>query len=117
MSLSLLIDNLREQLPNASERRLACLAMLVCDRSPTLDCLQQREHLLSLVDEIHLKMQSLEDQQAAVALELDSLAQTEPCEFEPKHVWTLIRAIKVQSQYVGLFSGARSEPSSSLTDR
>jgi len=111
MSLSLLIDQLSEQLPNASERRLACMAMLVCDRSPTLECLQDKPQFLSLLDDINLKIQSLDDQHAAVALELDSLAQTEPCEFEPKHVWTLIRAIKVQSQLVDLLTGVKLEPS------
>jgi hypothetical protein len=109
MSLSLLIDQLSEQLPNASERRLACLAMLVCDRSPTLACLNDKPSFLSLLDDIHLKIQSLDDQHAAVALELDSLAQTEPCEFEPKHIWTLIRAIKVQSQFVDLLTGVKIE--------
>jgi hypothetical protein len=52
-------------------------------------------------------MQSLEDQHAAVSNELDELATGEPCEFAPKHVWTLIRAIKVQSQFVDLLTGAR----------
>ena len=111
MSLSLLIDKLSEQLPNASDRRLACLAMLVCDRSPTFDCLQDKSQFLSLLDEINLKIQSLDDQHAAVALELDTLASTEPCEFEPRHVWTLIRAIKVQSQFVDLLTGAKLESS------
>jgi hypothetical protein len=105
MSLSLLIDQLSTQLPGATERRLACLAMLMSDRFPTSECLADRTKFLSLLEEINLKIQSLDDQHAAVALELDSLAATEPCEFEPKHVWTLIRAIKVQSQFVDFLTG------------
>ena len=111
MSLNRLLEQLREQLPNASDRRLACLAMLMCDRSPSLDCLESKGVFLSLLDEINLKIQSLDDQHAAVAMELDSLASTEPCEFEPMHVWTLIRAIKVQSQFVDLLTGAKLETS------
>jgi hypothetical protein len=83
--------------------------MLVCDRSPTLACLDDKPSFLSLLEEINLKIQSLDDQHAAVALELDSLAQTQPCEFEPKHIWTLIRAIKVQSQFVDLLTGVKIE--------
>jgi hypothetical protein len=105
MRLSHLIEQLHSHLPNASERRLACLAMLVCDRSPNLSVLENVNEFQSLLDEINLKIQSLDDQHAAVAHELDSLAATQPCEFEPKHVWTLIKAIKVQSQFVDLLTG------------
>ena len=62
-----------------------------------------------LLDEVQLRMHSIDDQHAAVANELDQLALTQPCEFEPKHVWTLIRAVKVQSQFVDMLTGARAE--------
>jgi len=109
MPLSKLIQQLHHQLPNANNRRVACLAMLVCDRDPELNCLDNGNDFLSLLDEIQLRMQSIDDQHAAVADELDQLALTQPCEFEPKHVWTLIRAIKVQSQFVDMLTGARTE--------
>jgi hypothetical protein len=44
------------------------------------------------------------EQYGAVAKELESLADTEPCEFDPQHIWTLIRAIKVQSKFVDLLT-------------
>jgi len=109
MPLSKLVQQLHQQLPNANNRRVACLAMLVCDRDPELNCLANGNDFLSLLDEIQLRMQSIDDQHAAVADELDQLALTQPCEFEPKHVWTLIRAIKVQSQFVDILTGARTE--------
>ena len=83
--------------------------MLVCDRDPEFQCLTDRSQFLSLLEEIQLRLQFIDDQHAAVACELDQLAATEPCEFEPKHVWTLIRAIKVQSQFVDMLTGARME--------
>ena len=83
--------------------------MLLCDRDPQLKCQESQEEFLSLLDEIQLRLQSIDDQHAAVANELDQLALTQPCEFEPKHVWTLIRAIKVQSQFVDMLTGARVE--------
>jgi len=109
MPLSKLVQQLHQQLPNANNRRVACLAMLICDRDPELNCLANNNDFLGLLDEIQLKMQSIDDQHAAVADELDQLALTQPCEFEPKHVWTLIRAIKVQSQFVDMLTGARTE--------
>ena len=106
MRLPKLIERLHKQLPKLSERQIACLAMLCCDRDPRLDCLEDTHGFSRMVDEIQLRMQSIDDQHAAVASELDQLASSQPCEFEPKHVWTLIRAIKVQSQFVDLLTGA-----------
>lgn len=109
MRLNQLIERLHQQLPNVGQRQLACLAMLLCDRDPSLQCLSDANEFTALLDEIQLKMQSIDDQHAAVASELDQLAITQPCEFEPKHIWTLIRAIKVQSQFVDMLTGARNE--------
>ena len=113
MCLSQLIEQLQRQLPKSSDRQVACFAMLLCDRDPLLKCFADLETFSSLLDEIQLRMQSMDDQHAAVAFELDQLALTQPCEFEPKHVWTLIRAIKVQSQFVDMLTGARVEQLSS----
>lgn len=106
MRLPQLIERLHQQLPTLSERQIACLAMLYCDRDPQLASLNNRGEFSGLVDEIQLRMQSIDDQHAAVATELDDLASSQPCEFEPKHVWTLIRAIKVQSQFVDMLTGS-----------
>lgn len=107
MLLKRLVDQLHQELPNATDRSVACLAMLICDRDCQLFCLSDKQAFLRLLEESQLRMQSLDDQHAAVSNELDELASVEPCEFGPKHVWTLIRAIKVQSQFVDLLTGAR----------
>lgn len=106
MRLTQLIERLHQQLPTMSERQIACLAMLYCDRDPHLNSLQEAVEFSRLVDDIQLRMQSIDDQHAAVVSELDELASSQPCEFEPKHVWTLIRAIKVQSQFVDMLTGS-----------
>lgn len=56
----------------------------------------------SQIQQSYMRLQSLLEQQAAVAEELDQLAAGSPCEFEPKHIWILIRAIKAQSRIVDL---------------
>ena len=109
MRLSQLIEQIHQELPKSSDRHVACLAMLVCDRDPQIKCLECHDEFQSLLDEIQFRMQSIDDQHAAVAHELDQLASNQPCEFEPKHVWTLIRAIKVQSQFVDMLTGVRIE--------
>lgn len=54
---------------------------------------------------ISLQLSASGDQHAAVTDELDSLAATAPCDFSPDHLWTLVRAIKVQSQLLNLYLG------------
>lgn len=54
------------------------------------------------IQSAYLRLQSLIDQQSAVAQELDELAAGSPCEFEPNQIWILIRAIKAQSRLVDL---------------
>lgn len=114
MLLNRLFDQLHQKLPNTTDRSVACLAMLICDRDPQLLCLSDKRSFVCLLEESQLKMQSLEDQHAAVSNELEELASSEPCEFHPNHVWTLIRAIKVQSQFVDLLTGARASYSAGL---
>lgn len=109
MRLNQLIERLQDRLPKVCDRQIACFAMLICDRDPQLVCLNDQKELSMLLDEIQLRMHSIDDQHAAVAMELDELALTQPCEFNPKHVWTLIRAIKVQSMFVDMLTGARTE--------
>ena len=43
------------------------------------------------------------DQHAAVSLELDLFASDEPCEFSPDHIWTLVRALRVQGQILDFY--------------
>lgn len=63
------------------------------------------DELLSFSQEISLRLSAAGDQHAAVADELDSLAATAPCDFSPTHVFTLVRAIKIQSQVLNLYLG------------
>ena len=68
MRLLQLIERLHQQLPKSSDRHVACLAMLICDRDPQLKCLENQEEFLSLLDEIQLRLQSIDDQHAGRAI-------------------------------------------------
>ena len=57
-------------------------------------------------ESIALQLSATFDQHAAVTEELDSLAATAPCDFSPNHLWTLVRALKVQNQILNLYLGS-----------
>ncbi|MEO8268966.1 MAG: hypothetical protein ABI557_04540 [Aureliella sp.] len=63
------------------------------------------DELFSLSQDVSLQLSAAGDQHAAVADELDSLAATSACDFSPNHVFTLVRAIKIQSRVLDLYLG------------
>ncbi len=81
------------------------MAMLLCHAAPSLEALEDEQQRAKLLGDIQLQISMHEDQHSAIACELDSLASTEPCEFSVNHLWTLIRAIKVQSQLLTFYLG------------
>lgn len=104
MQLIDLINKLEQLSPMDAPSCLARKALLLCvSVSNDLDLLGDEVVFAEKLAEVEFSFNASEDQQAAVAEELDSLASSHPCEFSPKHVWTLIRAIKVQKQALDQF--------------
>jgi hypothetical protein len=54
---------------------------------------------------VGLRLQAASDQHAAMTEELEELASRSPRSYSPEQTWVLIRAIKVQSQVLGLYLG------------
>ena len=81
------------------------MAMLVCHAAESdVDALD--DHWLDqTMQAISMKLALHQDQYSATAEELDTLADTEPCKFNPQHLWMLVRAIKVQSQLLNFYLG------------
>jgi len=79
------------------------LALLAAQQAESLDELADGNALREVCDAVSLKLDAASDQHRAVAFELDSLATTAPCDFSTDHLWTLVRAIKVQSQVLNLY--------------
>jgi hypothetical protein len=67
------------------------------------------DQLFALTAELTAKA----DQHAAMTDEIQNLAATRPCEFQPEHVWMLVRALRVQSQILDLYLGTA--PASPVT--
>lgn len=92
-------------MPGAPAAEAFRMAMLLCHAAPSVDALDDDRLRTKLLGEVQLQIAMHEDQHAAIASELDALASTEPCEFSVNHLWTLIRAIKVQSQLLNFYLG------------
>ena len=99
MNLHELITSTQLLRPAASDELVIrwVLMMLVSRSQITEDCL---EEALIFAEQSNRLMS---DQVSAVAEELDSLASTQPSEFCPSHIWTLLKAIRVQKQVLDLY--------------
>lgn len=100
-----LLNEVLAQMPGAPAAEAFRVAMLLCHAAPSLHALDDDELRAKLYSDIQLQISMHEDQHAAIASELDCLASTEPCDFNVNHLWTLIRAIKVQSQLLNFYLG------------
>ena len=60
---------------------------------------------MQLWQDVNLRLAAASDQHAAVTLELEQLASSDPREFEPSQIWILIRAINIQSQVLRMYVG------------
>ncbi len=80
---------------------MAFLISLRVDSLCELDDAELKAHC----ETVRMELQIATEQHAAVSQELDQLAETSPCEFSPNHVWTLVRAIKAQSNFLQMYLG------------
>lgn len=95
------VSDLRPEYTPAQQLRIALLLSLqhADINELTTDSIELEQQLSN----VSMQLSATTDQHAAVSGELDSLASTSPCEFTPDHLWTLVRAIKVQSQILDLY--------------
>jgi hypothetical protein len=81
------------------------LAYLMANRVDSLDQLDDDNQLQECYRRVVMQLQVATDQHLAVSKQLDRLADSEPTEFTPDHVWALVRAIKTQSAILQMFQG------------
>ena len=68
------------------------------------DSLESDEALMAAWKHSTFRLEAASDQHAAVAEELDSLCSEGPIQFTPDQLWVLLRAVKVQSQVLELYT-------------
>ncbi len=91
--------------PNACPRDVARLCLLLVNLVEKPEELTDDETLAAAWQEMGLRLQLATDQHAAMTEELELLAGGDPQHFKPEQIWTLLRAIKVQSQILQLYVG------------
>ena len=91
--------------PSVGTADVARLCLLVSNLVDNLDDLKDDRKLTEAHRDASLRLQMGVDQHAAVAFELETLANSDPKEFDREQIWILLRAIKVQSQILQLYIG------------
>ncbi|MCA9268637.1 MAG: hypothetical protein KDA41_09210, partial [Planctomycetales bacterium] len=89
--------------PEADPDDVARLCLLLVNSVDDLSLLNDDERLADIWQRVSLQLQSATDQHAAMTMELEELASSDPKQFSPDQIWVLIRAIKVQSQILQLY--------------
>ena len=96
------IEQLR---PESTPQEVARLCLLLTNTVLNLDDFQDRRTLEEAWKRTKLQLQLATDQHAAMTEELENLAASDPKSFTQDQTWTLIRAIKVQSQILEMYVG------------
>ena len=92
--------------PAASARDVARLCLLLANSADDVASLRDEQTLAQSWREISLRLQAATDQHAAMTAELETLSQSHAGELGHEQIWTLLRALKVQSQVLQLYLGA-----------
>lgn len=102
-------QRIEELQPEALPRDVARLCLLLTNYLNDLEELSDDSRLTEVWQEVGIRLQAATDQHAAMTEELEDLARANPSQFTIDQIWTLIRAIKVQSQVLQLYVGKQPE--------
>ena len=100
-----LANRIETMQPEADVSDVARLCLLLANTVEDVEDLQDDVILTQAWNDMGLQLQAATDQHAAMTEELESLAASDPRQFDPQQIWILIRAIKVQSQILQLYVG------------
>lgn len=98
MLCSELVQRIERLDPPSGPIEAAQAWLLVSRFSSKIDDLEDDDRLRLAWQDAAMRLRLLADQHAGVRDELEALASSEPDQLDQEHVWTLLRAIKVQSQ-------------------
>lgn len=90
--------------PDLSPVDVARLCLMIMNQCNDLEGLREEETLIKSWKNASFRLEAASDQHAAVAEELDALCGEGPIEFNPDQLWVLLRAVKVQSQILEVYT-------------
>lgn len=94
--------------PELSPVEVARLCLLIFNGPTPPRPFEDIESLKTRWKAASFRLKAAADQYEAMAAELDALCCDGPQQFDPDQIWTLVRAIKVQSQILDLYSDQHS---------
>ncbi|MDY0167327.1 MAG: hypothetical protein RBS80_12335 [Thermoguttaceae bacterium] len=100
-----LASRIQKLQPQADPRDVARLCLLLANYVDSIEELDDDCRLVQAWQEMGVRLQAATDQHAAMTEELEDLAKSQPQQFTMDQIWTLIRAIRVQSQVLQLYVG------------
>lgn len=104
MTCQELAEKLARIQPDASSADIARLCLLILNAATDDAILDDDETLLTARRAANFRLQAAADQHAAMSDELAELCKDGPVRFSPDQIWTLLRAVKVQSQLLELYT-------------
>lgn len=104
MSCDQLARRIVKQRPDLPSVEVARLCVLILNQYPDPCDWDSDEKLQKVWQNVSFRLEAVTDQHAAVAAELEMLAGDQPTAFDPEQLWTLLRAVKVQSQILELYT-------------
>lgn len=99
-----LAKRLSELQPELSQADIARLSLMIFMHYRDPNELADDAVLMSAWKNATFRLEAASDQHAAVAEELDSICNNGPVQFSPDQLWVLLRAVKVQSQILELYT-------------
>lgn len=90
--------------PELSQVDIARLSLMILAQSEDPESLREDFVLIEAWRSATFRLESASDQHAAVANELDAMCESGPIQFTPDQLWILLRAVKVQSQILELYT-------------
>lgn len=99
-----LAKRLSELQPKLSAVDIARLSLMILSQCQDWKQLSDDAGLMSAWKNATFRLEAASDQHAAVAAELDSMCGHGPVQFTPDQLWVLLRAVKVQSQILELYT-------------
>ena len=107
MNCTELASRLTRLQPELSQSDIARLCLLILNQTNDPRELDDEANLLRIWRNVSFRFDSATDQHAAVTAEIDQLCETGPIQFSPDQIWILLRAVKVQSQILELYSESK----------
>lgn len=104
MNCHQLAEQLASDRPDLSPVEIARLCLILLNRESSPDRLLDPPTRLKAWRNASFRFEAATDQHSAILEELDELLGDAPIQFSPDQLWTLLRAVKVQSQMLELYT-------------